>query len=239
MVNIKELYIKAREERLSGRALNKNEYELENFVPVEDKIEEMSSVDLIRNEGAKVSMLETMKSLQEYNPELFYYIAFTAAYPRRAALCNSPRGCSLVPLFMSAHKEYDDISYSEWDKEDKAIHFAVGFSLWDDIKPFLNFIPGLDDNLATIRKRNTVDNKGNNKKLTGYSFSAMKYNKGKSIPGSSLAMKIKGQFWNANVAKRNEYMILDTVDWDNVPEAFDIKMDSVIASEDPDFFMFD
>ena len=238
---IKQLYEIARNERLAEGALKEDDYmpEIKEIALIENRLEEMSKVILYFNEDLTVSMFKTMEELKKTNEELFYYIAFTAVYPRRANLTEKAnRCCALVPVFMSAHKEFNNVRYEHWNKTDKAIQFAVGFTLWEDIKEFLLPIKGLDDKLSELRKPCMVDGKGRPKKLIGYSFSAMKYGDKQKIPGNSLAMKIKGQFWRANAKLRNKYMILDTVNWDNIPEAFDTDVDDLISNNKSDLFMF-
>ena len=100
-------------------------------------------------------------------------------------------------------------------------------------RPYLFLIEGLDDKLEQLRKPNFfVKSTGARRPtLTGNSWAKMPYGDttNKSIPGRSLALQIKCQFGPCNVKLRNKYMILDTVNWDNMPKAFDSKVDKIIT----------
>lgn len=225
----KELYDVAKKEdagQLDGNVnTRKASYSmnLEQFPKLDTLLERMASVQLVRTESNLISTKETLLKLKEADPEMFYILGFIGLYPRRSELVeNANRWCRFVPPLMSAHKELNNVQYEEWDKTDGAIGYAMGITLWRDIKSFLKPIPGLDDNLKELRKPNFfVKSTGARRTtLTGNSWAAMNY-RGGNIPGRSLSLQIKCQFGPCNVKIRNEYMILNTINWDNMPKAFD------------------
>lgn len=233
MVKYEELYKKAKQEMYDRWEDGKPAWKAEAYEPqlseaprIDEVIERFATIPLVYNENNKISAIQTFNQLKEADEELFYLLLFMSAYPRRAGIIlDGERYCSLVPPLMSAHKEFHDVMYEDWDKKDKGISLAVGLTLWHDIKNYLVPIKDLDNKLADLRKPNMFvksgTNKGNPKNLLSNAWANMRYGEGKWIPGKSLTLCIKGQFWKANVKARNKYMILDTTNWDNIPKAFD------------------
>lgn len=183
------------------------------------------------NEDEKISTQDYIKSVQEVNKDLFYAILFFGELTARSSLYNTGTKDQynvLVPLLMYAHKHYNDIPYEDWDKEDPAIMYAIGKNLWKNLKDYLKPIPELDDNLAEYRNE-ALSRAKRNSDQTGFYFTSLKYD-GKVVPREISA--IKGQFWLAHPNNRTEYMILDTVNWDNFPEPLVDDMDETIVNKD-------
>ncbi len=122
--------------------------------------------------------------------------------------------CALVPIIPSAFKKYHDTPYSKWDK--KTISQVVNSKLG---KVLLNAKP-MDFNIEELmdaRAKALVTDKGKPKnakieykpKRTGLlAFD--------SLPDLERTMHI--QIWCAHPEVRNEYMILDPINWDSMPE---------------------
>lgn len=178
----------------------------------------------------KYDEVETPYGKTTYS-NLSYLMALLSAVSRSKLLSyrmTSEEGrkhSTLVPLFLAAHKHYNGIKYSEWDKSDTHIKHVLGYQLVGilDVAPNFNIdITKLADyrnEALTVRKT------GERKPNTGVIAKKIKLS---SIDGREHWFKsyhvvppILLQTWVANVEWRHEDMILDLNDWDNMPEAYD------------------
>lgn len=116
---------------------------------------------------------------------------------------------ALVPLIMSAFKKMHNIKYSEWDpKEISSItHPSLAKAMLFKDVPQLSNDEALAERIAAI---------GDNNPLTTYRM----YPKGKSqlIGLPKLVQFMVCQTWCAHPSNRTEYMILNPLDWDSMPE---------------------
>ena len=195
---------------------------------MQELYEQFATVPLVRNE--KISMFNTLNELKDNNEDLFHAILFIGILSARSAIYNSNNKDKFnifVPIFMAAQKEYNDVIYEEWDKKDKAIEYAVGVPLWKELQDYLYEIEGLDDNLQQIRD-NAVSEAKHANNQTGFYFTWLSFNNRK-VP--KIISAIKGQFWFCHPENRNKYMILDTINWDNIPESLVYMTDTIIEMD--------
>lgn len=185
-----------------------------------------AEVELVHKYG-KINAYETFAKLRETDFGLFNAAMFLSNHKSRSDVYSEHNNAwnvkfgSIVPIFMSAHKEHNGIMYEEWDKKESA-HPAlvVGRDLWYSMKPYLEPIVGLDTKLKELRDEAYQSSKANT--YTSYFLKAICYiQDGKKVRVPMFISHIKGQFWLANVSKRTDLMILDTTNWDNMPEPFD------------------
>jgi hypothetical protein len=217
----KELYKKF-DKKESEKLIN----EVKEKFNIEHTYKQFANVELIRNDNGLVDAKQTLLNVHNLDKNLFYTILFTGHFRNRSALYKGEeqrlRYNVLVPLFMAAHKQYNGVGYEEWDKSVDTwyLKYVVGFKLYNDIEPFLQYVPEVDDNLLELRTEALAKTKAK-AGARGYYVKRMYAENYGYI--QDLANFIKGQFWMANVVNRHKFMILDTVNWDNIPEAFDVK----------------
>lgn len=122
--------------------------------------------------------------------------------------------CALVPIIPAAFKKYNDIPYSKWDRStiSQVVNSKLG-SMLLNAKPMDFSI----EELLTARAKALVTDEGKPKnakveyksKKTGL----LRFDK---LPDLERAIYI--QIWCAHPEVRNEYMILDPINWDSMPE---------------------
>lgn len=185
---------------------------------------EFGTIELKYNSKDLVSSTDTFINLKTKRYGLFCYVALLAAHPTRSIFYGkgeAPTYGALVPLVMAAQKEFKGITYESWDKNDPAIKYAVGFTLWGAIKDWLLPLPELDKNMLEVREETFNSSKLKNKTYSSNIRKSVVFHGDKTIKLPVLPSIIKCQFWLANARFRTSYMILDLVNWDNMPEAFD------------------
>lgn len=125
-----------------------------------------------------------------------------------------------VPLMLYAHKLYNNVPYSRWfsgGKNSTVLGKALGTLCILETRADISDI----DNL---RFRMVTGKQGDGEKI--YSFSGYKCNKTGNDEWDALPKiyrMMEGQLWIFNSQHRNENMILNWWDWDNIPEPFDAK----------------
>jgi len=186
----------------------------------------LSSAKLIKSDNGKISAERTIEAIE--NEPMKAAIRIFGRERARAQMFNgtsklNSRYCSLVPIFMSAHKEFNDVGYEDWDKTDPWIKYVVGLKLWEDISPWLKTV-GL---LAKVTRKQAMYNaKGEPLAATSYFNNQFIYGpSGDKLNAGNLMRFIHFQLWMANVENRNKYMILDTINWDNIPESLDAQIE--------------
>jgi hypothetical protein len=127
------------------------------------------------------------------------------------------RYCALVPLILSALKQSQGIKYSEWSRE--GIVHAMGQSLADAA---LSEPPDLSvERLLEIREIGLTAKSGKTAGqtkpvLSSWTLTGIANTELGGLP--KLASTMLTQIWCANPALRNNCMILDPRDWDNMPK---------------------
>ena len=213
----------------------------ENMLP--ELMLEYAKVPLYKNSEGKISSELTLKHIKDDNIrcalKLIAKISGSKLYFGSAK--QNARYCPLVPLFMSAHKEFNSIDYDEWDKNDPYLKFTMGEKLYSSISPFLHFRKGLDDNILEIRK-SALEYKNPRTGQMKLIAADVWPNHTVHIKFDNIYIKwkapelvrhIKLQTWMAHVSNRNEFMLLDTINWSNIPEALDAyELKSSILEDD-------
>lgn len=192
--------------------------------------------------NGKVSATDTFNSLLEHemittpNGEMFapnilqlirlLYFTKRGDYILGSQI-RSSRLASFTPLFLYAHKLYNDVPYSSWDKEDPRMFVFLGTVLEEIIRKDFE-VPNLSaDQIVAHREAaltfKTGQKAGTMEKPYNYKCAINEIN-GLQLPRTAIMMIL--QLWLANSAVRNtSSMILDPLDWDNVPEAHDVTVD--------------
>lgn len=139
--------------------------------------------------------------------------------------------CSLVPLIMSAHKKYDSIPYTRWDYPTMKYIINPGLleamSWWhdhdidNDHDDFYNDWGISRNDLRELRIEaltyKSGDKKGQVKDpKSTYTVNSTSNPIFASMPTLTRIMAV--QTWCAHPDNRHKYMVLNTNDWDKVPE---------------------
>jgi hypothetical protein len=139
-----------------------------------------------------------------------------------ASQIRKPRLATFTPLMLYAHKLYNEVPYSAWDRSDKRMYLFLGNTL--DLILEVDSLPDLTiDKLLEYRKEALTYKSGARE---GKMEQAFNYKCGvkfiEDIAYSIPVIQMMLQLWLAHSSVRNtESMILDPLDWDNVPEALD------------------
>lgn len=123
--------------------------------------------------------------------------------------------CALVPLILAAFKKYKGIKYSQWRAQ--GLELIVEEKLYEAMHGILE---ASSEDILEARdiglKIKSGDKIGQLRPtLTTY----MLYGVGQTVLAelNSLGQIMYTQIWCAHPANRNEYMVLDPSDWDNMP----------------------
>jgi len=143
--------------------------------------------------------------------------------------------CALVPLFLAAHKKYNNIPYNKWSKE--GLH-AIVPPMLDNLMQLkgknIHFDPEylvtLRDTSLLVKSGKTQGSYRNPKTFYG----VVGLNKLEDVDFVSLpklSQMVLIQTWAAHPDNRNEYMVLDINDWDNMPKA--LEESKLFTEEEP------
>jgi hypothetical protein len=195
-----------------------------------------NSCTLVRTEAGKISPSETYARMGKDNNELgkqlvslFYQVSRSQLIALKLTDRRVLDYNTAVPLFMSAYKLYDDIGYEEWDKEDKFIKYFLGKPLeglyeLDDWELPSDF----DIDQARIDSQTSASGAkaGETEPPTSYKFNTAKWTP--TITRKDMIGRMTLQTWAYNVEYRHDKMILDPWNWDNMPEAYDIRAKDIL-----------
>ena len=206
-----------------------NHYSVQAFIP--HILAAFASVPLVyRDDG--ISMMDTMKSvinssssfLSLTGKQISQLVMFAGEVNRSKLYSSAYKEHTFkafTPLFMYAHKLYNNVEYTEWNKDDEAIQYALGRTLYKCLehakknsKPDFTTenIKALRANLMTVKKTGEVKQTLNYKML-GW----------EGVPPDIMRMEL--QTWIANAELRDEKaMILDIWDWGHIPESYDVLL---------------
>lgn len=200
-----------------GKALKKSH-------PLPEFTKELSAFPVVRNEDGMVSAYQTYQTLPKEHKVALKFVAY---FRSRAQLYPDASKASqwgmFTPIFMRAHKEYNNIMYEDWsfDSMDSP-ELALGLMLWESIHEFREFTPGLDDKIEQLREDMFAQYKDR-------SVSSLKDLRGNvwrhpgAYPGTKNLLIMKAQLWIScpwgnDGRERSEFQILDSIDMDNTPE---------------------
>lgn len=204
-------------------------------VHVPKLLAEIGKVRPIRDDKG-FSAESTLDMLLDKHPQLYYGLYFLAHYTTASNFKlginkkDKPFYCRLVPLGLSAYKKYQNIGYDEWNKADSYLPVLIGQALYvsitrEELKGF-ECTPEFRDQVIESAKR-----ANSNPIATSCSFRKIDYN-GIAFAPYEASKYILSQTWMAHHTNRNEYMILDLENWDNMPEPLDEVIDDVEDGRD-------
>lgn len=183
---------------------------------------------LSRNEcgiSAK-QMLADNVAKNAFNQGIYYLLTSNTRF---VAKQSSPEGlpyCAFVPLILAAHKKMNGVSYSSWDRNE--VGTVINSSLYDAItvgvpeytlEEILQFRTiGLTTKSGA--KAGTVKSATTTYGLNGLPW-VISPEDDRVGPGQipQLLRMMVCQTWCAHPTNRNQYMILDPHNWDQLPPA--------------------
>lgn len=137
--------------------------------------------------------------------------------------------CGLVPLVMAAHKKYNSIPYSRWSRD--GLNKIVPKDLCEAM--LFTDIPQLPkEELLEARNNGLIIRSGlkegsHRSPISSHRVYNVENVEVQRLP--KLVQVILLQIWCAHPLNRNEYMILDPLNWDNTPEP--LEDSSIFAKE--------
>lgn len=136
--------------------------------------------------------------------------------------------CSLVPLFMAAFKKYKNVPYSKWNRADISgvVEPQLATCMLTTEVPKIKV-----EELLRIRDESLTPKSGAKAGIKGNPSTTYSVYPPAGTEYASMPMLLRimlFQTWCAHPSNRNEYMILDPLDWDNTPEEL-ITTDPVIT----------
>ena len=138
-------------------------------------------------------------------------------------IAKNPKHGSLTPMFLYAHKLYNDVKYMEWDVDDAQIKHALGKGRewYVDCRRGDTERPEIEDREA-LRAESRLGTAEETVPVESYAFT-------KVGTGSPVMWRVILQRWIAAPSKREPgVMILDPWDWDAVPDSLDIMVEEAI-----------
>lgn len=119
--------------------------------------------------------------------------------------------CTLVPLILYAHKLYNNVDYSRWERE--SLQFVVNESLHEAM---LTQVPEIArERLLELRDIGLTQKGAKRSPMSTYSLYRLQETEIGHCNG--LAKIMVCQTWAAHPTNRTKYMVLDPMNWDTMP----------------------
>lgn len=151
------------------------------------------------------------KSQRDMGIYRFIMMDARSSYLDKMGNGEAKKYCTLVPLILYAHKLYNNIEYSQWERE--TLHYVVNESLCEAM---LTETPQLStERLLELRSIGLMQAGKPRSPVTTYSLYHLGNTEIGDCPG--LVKIMLCQTWAANPSNRTKYMILDPMNWDKMP----------------------
>ena len=171
-------------------------------------------------DGDKYSPSKTLARLKTRDLQCFVnyvYLQKTRTKILTGSAAKNTIFCSLVPLLLASYKMYGDVTfYESWDKEDVYMKIFLGRKLWQEYNDY----KGLVFTNQEIQEARKIALSQDDIAATTYPRKSV-YIGMHLFTAHCLVRHMLLQTWVANVTLRNDNMILDINDWDNIPERLD------------------
>jgi len=134
-----------------------------------------------------------------------------SSYLDKMSTGEAKKYCTLVPLILYAHKLYNGIDYSRWERE--TLHYVVNEALCEAM---LTEIPELStERLLELRAMGLMSAGKSRSATTTYSLYHLGDTELREF--NSLVKIMLCQTWAAHPSNRTKYMVLDPMKWDSLP----------------------
>lgn len=195
-------------------------YQLKSWgIRVLDQILSDFSKHKLNNLGSdgKISGLEYLK--QNLDPKSdrdrgiyrFLMLDSRSDYLEKMGTGEAKKYCTLVPLILYAHKLYNNVEYSQWERE--TLSYVVNPALHEAMLSEVPEIPV--ERLIELRDAGLIKAGKPMSPASSYGL----YRLGQTELGhlNKLAQMMKCQTWAAHPTNRTKYMVLDPMNWDSMP----------------------
>lgn len=119
--------------------------------------------------------------------------------------------CTLVPLIMYAHKLYNNVDYSLWERE--TLHYVVNEALCEAM---LTETPQLStERLLALRAIGLMQ--AGKARSASSTYSLYRLGDTELAECNTLVKIMLCQTWAAHPTNRTKYMVLDPMNWDKMP----------------------
>lgn len=210
----------------------------DDFIPLTLPV--LASIPLVYNDKGLVSTSQTIQKLKNTGTittpnslmsgaNALDLLRFITTVPRsklqKSAFNKLPTYGTFTPLFLYAHKLYNNVPYNKWDRSDELLKPILGVMLRDILDTPKELAELID--IEEWREKAGLFKSGKHMgecaalttfkmNLNGVIINDAYY----KVPKAALFMKL--QMWIAHASLRKpDIMILDPFDWDIVPEALD------------------
>ena len=126
---------------------------------------------------------------------------------------------ALVPLILAAHKKFNQVPYKDWCKS--TVKYCVDKNLAQAMLLLPNDIPQLSwERLLEIRQQGLIVKSGSGlgsqkDPISTWALTGIQDTELGHLP--KLAVTMLTQIWLAHPSLRNQYMVLDPINWDHMP----------------------
>jgi hypothetical protein len=151
------------------------------------------------------------KSLRDMGIYRFIMMDGRSSYLEKMGNGDAKKYCTLVPLILYAHKLYNNVDYSRWERE--TLNYVVNESLCEAM---LTETPQLTtERLLELRDIGLISAGKSRSAVTTYSLYHLG---GTELSECNTLVKLMlCQTWAAHPSNRTKYMILDPMNWDKMP----------------------
>lgn len=211
-----EEYIENKEDWTNYLKTNKNHwYRYYNTTPniMANIMAEVAKWKLVKNEEGKIDGKATLSANLDYKDPtdmgLYIYLTTNSRNLYNNKASSNDILNALVPIIPCAFKIYNNIPYEMWDRN------TIAAVVSKNLSEAMVFTHGLsEEELLEARAQYVQDNSPYNW------YPSKKLNMLGSKDGikNKLIIAIMLQIWIAHPTRRTKYMILDPMNWDNMPE---------------------
>jgi hypothetical protein len=132
-------------------------------------------------------------------------------YLEKMGTGEAKKYCTLVPLILYAHKLYNNVDYSRWERE--SLHYVVNEALCEAM---LTETPELTTE-RLLELRNIGLMQAGKPRSPTSTYSLYRLGDTELAECSTLVKIMLCQTWAAHPSNRTKYMILDPMNWDKMP----------------------
>lgn len=151
------------------------------------------------------------KSQRDMGVYRFLMMDARSEYLDKMGTGEAKKYCTLVPLIMYAHKLYNNVDYARWERE--SLHFVVNENLCEAM---LTETPQLTPE-RLLELRNIGLNQAGKMRNPASTYSLYRLGDTELAECSGLVKVMLCQTWAAHPSNRTKYMILDPMNWDQMP----------------------
>lgn len=151
------------------------------------------------------------KSQRDMGIYRFIMMDARSSYLDKMGNGEAKKYCTLVPLILYAHKLYNNIEYSQWERE--TLNYVVNDSLCESM---LTEVPELTTQ-RLLELRNIGLTQAGKARSPSSTYSLYRLGDTELKDCHGLVKIMLCQTWAAHPSNRTKYMVLDPMNWDKMP----------------------